>query len=369
MPGITDVSRSSHGVAVRGETFGQCIDAIEALDVDLGPGHGGRRVRRDRAGEAARRRSCRWPCRRCWPRRSTPTSLRVRQQQRRWRPNCAIADVRPDSAEIWASLKSPIVAQQDIAAQLGLPIDAVTVHVTQGGGSFGRHLFHDAALEAARDLPEDGQAGQADVAPHRRLPAGPRAPDVDVAGPRELPGRQRAHATSSGTPACRPTSVTGSARCITSIAAQLPVGGNLPSPRRSSRSRQPSPYNFGVTTQLLNEVRRSSTPAACATSTRRTWCAPRNSSSTSWPKKMGKDPVRFRRKFLKDRAAAGGAEQGGRGRRLGHGRCRRARRRASRLHAEYRGAVATLVEIDCRPETVNRPIPDGVDRPAGHQGA
>ena len=33
------------------------------------------------------------------------------------------------------------------------------------------------------------------------------------------------------------------------------------------------------------------------------------------------------------------------------------------LHAEYRGAVATLVEIDCRPETVNRPITDGVTGP------
>jgi isoquinoline 1-oxidoreductase beta subunit len=33
------------------------------------------------------------------------------------------------------------------------------------------------------------------------------------------------------------------------------------------------------------------------------------------------------------------------------------------LHAEYRGAVAALVEIDCRPETVNRPIKDGVTGP------
>ncbi|MFG2395958.1 molybdopterin cofactor-binding domain-containing protein [Streptomyces lydicus] len=33
------------------------------------------------------------------------------------------------------------------------------------------------------------------------------------------------------------------------------------------------------------------------------------------------------------------------------------------LHAEYRGAVATLVEIDCRPETVNRKIRDAVTGP------
>jgi isoquinoline 1-oxidoreductase subunit beta len=44
MPGITDVAIIPHtrnvagGVAVRGATFGQCIDAIRALSVDWGPG-------------------------------------------------------------------------------------------------------------------------------------------------------------------------------------------------------------------------------------------------------------------------------------------------------------------------------------------
>ncbi|MFJ7493319.1 molybdopterin cofactor-binding domain-containing protein [Streptomyces sp. NPDC097727] len=33
------------------------------------------------------------------------------------------------------------------------------------------------------------------------------------------------------------------------------------------------------------------------------------------------------------------------------------------LHSEYRGAVATLVEIGCRPETVNRKIRDAVTGP------
>ncbi len=57
--------------------------------------------------------------------------------------------MRHDRAEIWAGLKSPIVAQQDIAEALGLPQDRVTVNVVTGGGSFGRKLFFDAALEAA----------------------------------------------------------------------------------------------------------------------------------------------------------------------------------------------------------------------------
>jgi isoquinoline 1-oxidoreductase beta subunit len=33
------------------------------------------------------------------------------------------------------------------------------------------------------------------------------------------------------------------------------------------------------------------------------------------------------------------------------------------LHAEYRGACCTLVELDCRPETVNRKIKDAVTGP------
>src|SRR5205085_11140933 len=63
--------------------------------------------------------------------------------------DCAIADVRSGSAQVWSSLKAPIWAQEQIAQILGLSVSAVTVHVTQGGGSFGRHLFSDAAFEAA----------------------------------------------------------------------------------------------------------------------------------------------------------------------------------------------------------------------------
>jgi isoquinoline 1-oxidoreductase beta subunit len=63
--------------------------------------------------------------------------------------NCAIADVRAYSAEIWAGLKSPIIGQLAIARELGLDEDQVTVPVVDGGGSFGRRLFFDGALEAA----------------------------------------------------------------------------------------------------------------------------------------------------------------------------------------------------------------------------
>lgn len=36
-----------------------------------------------------------------------------------------------------------------MAKPVGLPVSKVKVHVVQSGGSFGRRLFYDAALEAA----------------------------------------------------------------------------------------------------------------------------------------------------------------------------------------------------------------------------
>lgn len=57
--------------------------------------------------------------------------------------------MRAGKATVWAGLKSPVVAGQTIASRLGLQQSDVTVHVVQGGGSFGRRLFFDAALEAA----------------------------------------------------------------------------------------------------------------------------------------------------------------------------------------------------------------------------
>ena len=63
--------------------------------------------------------------------------------------NC-VADVRADRAELWLPSKSPIVAAQSVAAALGLPADRVTLHVVRGGGSFGRRLFFDPAIEAAQ---------------------------------------------------------------------------------------------------------------------------------------------------------------------------------------------------------------------------
>jgi len=64
-------------------------------------------------------------------------------------PPVAVADVKADSAEIWAPVQSPYGARQDIAAALKLPVEKVKVNVTLLGGGFGRKSKCDFAIEAA----------------------------------------------------------------------------------------------------------------------------------------------------------------------------------------------------------------------------
>jgi isoquinoline 1-oxidoreductase beta subunit len=62
--------------------------------------------------------------------------------------NCTI-HVRKRSCEIWSPTQNPQTAQRVVAEYLGLPREAVTVHVTLLGGGFGRRLYPDTELEAA----------------------------------------------------------------------------------------------------------------------------------------------------------------------------------------------------------------------------
>jgi len=62
--------------------------------------------------------------------------------------NC-VADVRGGRCEIWAPTQAPDDVQTEVARLLGIPTDAVIVHVTLIGGGFGRRLGWDYALEAA----------------------------------------------------------------------------------------------------------------------------------------------------------------------------------------------------------------------------
>jgi isoquinoline 1-oxidoreductase beta subunit len=75
-------------------------------------------------------------------------------------------------------------------------------------------------------------------------------------------------------------------------------------------------------------------------------------------KEMGEDPVQFRRRFARDermRAVIDAAARtGGWGRSMPAGTAQ-----GFAVHDEYKGRCACLVEIDCRPETVNRKVERG----------
>ncbi|HEY0449652.1 molybdopterin cofactor-binding domain-containing protein [Actinophytocola sp.] len=360
MPGITDVAVITYGVAVRGDTFGQCVDALRALDVVWGPGTV------DGESDAtvrAKLKAAQLPL-------AVPPlgALSVEGEftfafasNAPLEPDNAIADVRPDRAEIWSTLKVPIDAKQDIARQLGLPQDKVVVHVVTGGGSFGRHLFHNVAAEAAEISQKMGKPVKLSWTRTDDFRQGRTHPmSISRVRATHLLGNvltyEQRHASTQ-------TDFShGLGEMITSTAAELPIGGNLSFAEAIFQLTQSVPYNFGVVTQLLNEV-----PLKFNTGSMRNIYSPnvtcaRELMVDKLAAKLGKDPVAFRREFLKDerlRAVMERAVQVGQwGRTLPKGVAQ-----GLGLHAEYRGAVATLVEIDCRPETVNRTIPDAVTGP------
>jgi isoquinoline 1-oxidoreductase subunit beta len=361
MPGVTDVAAVSTGVAVRGATFGQCIDAVRALRVEWGPGT---EDGKSDATVLAELKRAEIPL--AVPQLGVLAET-VEGDFTFWfasnsalEPNCAIADVRSDRAEIWAGLKSPIVAQEAIAAKLGLPVSAVTVHVTQSGGSFGRKLFHDAASEAAEISHAMGKPVKLmwhrtdEFRQGRTHPMSTSRVRATVALGNVLTYEQR-H-TSVSTDFSH-----GLGEIITAMAAKLPVGG-LGFSETIFELTQQSPYNFGVTTQLLDEV-----DTGFNTGSMRNIYSPNVRCAQELivdrlAKAVGKDPYEFRRDFLKDdraRAVLEKVAQAGEwGRTMESGTAQ-----GIALHTEYHGAVAMIAEIDCRPQTTGRKVPDGFTGP------
>ncbi|MDC0768975.1 molybdopterin cofactor-binding domain-containing protein [Streptomyces sp. HD] len=359
MPGITDVVRVSTGVAVRGRTFGQCIDAVRALKVTWGPG----------TAEGATDDTVRAELRRA----ELPLpglDLLTKSVDARFtfhfasnsalETNCAVADVREDSAEIWASLKSPIVAQEEIALKLGLPVTSVKVHVTEGGGSFGRKLFHDAAAEAAEVSRAMGKPVRLmwhrtdDFRQGRTHPMSTSRVRATYALGQVLTYDQRhtSVATDFGH---------GVGEIITAEAARLPVG-DLTFSETIFTLTQQTPYHFGVVTQLLGE-----TDKGFNTGSMRNIYSPNVRCAQELvvdelAGRMGKDPYRFRRSYLKDERARAVldkvAEVGEWGRSMPAGTAQ-----GIALHPEYHAYVAVLAEIDCRPQTTGREIPDAYTGP------
>ncbi|MFC5752727.1 xanthine dehydrogenase family protein molybdopterin-binding subunit [Actinomadura rugatobispora] len=360
MPGITDVAVIEHGVAVRGRTFGQCVDALRALEVTWRPG--------PVAGESDDTVLAK--LRKAVPSLSGPPLLSrsvdaeftfMFASNSPLEPDVAIADVRAGRAEIWSSLKVPGDAQTEIAKRLGLPVGAVTVHVVEGGGSFGRRLHPDAAVEAAliskkMSKPVKLSWSRTDsVRQGRAHPMCVSRVRATYRGGNVLSYEQRHVSTE--------TSFShGFGDLLTANAAKLPLVGNPTVAQAFFLLSQSSPYSFGATKQTLTEI-----PLKFRTGSMRNVYSPnmvcaRELVVDRLAAEMDKDPVEFRREFLDNarlRAVLDkAASEGGWGRSLPPGVAQ-----GIGLAAEYRAECVVLVELDCRPETVNRPIERGVAGP------
>jgi isoquinoline 1-oxidoreductase beta subunit len=364
LPGVTDVALIPHtsfvpgGVAVRAQTFGQCIDAIQQMDVTWAPGPVSGLSEADVLKELQGSEL---------PLLTPPLGTSIENVFTfNFRPgdpletNCAIADVKPGSAEVWASLKSPIWAQEQLAQILGLSIGAVTVHVVQGGGSFGRHLFSDNAFEAAAISKAIGKPVK--LMWHRT--------DNFRQGRVHPMCTSRVRATYLGNNVLtfdqRHTSVAtdfsmGFGEILSATLATEPLG-NLGYAETVFTLTQNVPYNFGLVTQLINEAYQYDT---FNTGSVRNIYSPDVVTATEvtvdqLANALKMDRYQFRRSFVRDQRLKAVLDKvatvGNWGRKdlpSGWGQ-------GIAIHREYKGAIAVMVEIDCTSATINRPLPDGI---------
>jgi isoquinoline 1-oxidoreductase beta subunit len=369
MPGVLGVVVIPTGVAVVAETFGQALAARDALKVTWNNGSIGTMSDADIRSKL---RSAALPF--------VVPGLLVQNVDAQFdfafashaplETNSAIADVRADRAEIWSSVKSPIAAKQTLARTLGLPEGKVTVHVTQGGGSFGRRLFFDAAIEAAQvsqklgrpiklmwTRVDDTRHGRMRPATHHKLRATLLLGKVAT-----YEHRVAAVETDFGH---------GLGEILTSSAANLPVLGPLTMAQTIFTTTVSVPYDFGVVTELLTEV-----PLKMNTGSWRSVYSANTRGAEEIlvdeiAKKLGKDPVAFRRAGLTDprkRAVLDKVASAGKwGRAMPKGFAQ-----GVGFHAEYKSCTACLVEIDARdpknPRVVKAVIAADVGRPINPRG-
>ena len=252
----------------------------------------------------------------------------------------AVADVGADSAELWVASKSPTGAQSAVADAVGLSADQVTLHVVRAGGSFGRRIYYEPAVEAARvskaigkpvklmwTRNDDMRHGRVRPRSHHQLRAVHAAGEV-------LTYEHRASCVELD---------------LGSGTGQALVDAGYVSPTIGSAFfilSQACPYNFGVVTESLNEVSYDIPTAAW----RSVYSAQARTAEEilvdEIAKGLGTDPVAMRRKFLKTADARAVldkvATEGNWGRSMSSGTAQ-----GLALHAEYRSIAACLVEINC----------------------
>lgn len=362
MPGITDVAKIESGVAVRGRTFGQCIDAVRALEVSWGKGP----VDGESDDKVERElKDANVPL--VVP--GVPLATVVEDEytfafasNSALEPGAAIADVKNGKAEIWSSLKAPIAAQGEIAQHLGIPQTAVTIHVVEGGGSFGRELFHDDAMDAAEASKAMGKPVR--LMWHRtdEFRQG-RAHPMSYAKIRANVLHGNVVSFEQHHSSVRTSFSHGFGEVIAENLTRAPLAG-LTVSEAIFETTQMVPYSFGVSKQLLVETHQSPSEnqyrGGFPTGSMRNVYSPNVVTAhelfaDKLAAKVGKDQYTFRRDYAKDKhlrtVVDKAAELGGWDKPLPKGFGR-----GFGLHREYKQTICAFIELDCRQETVDRDV-------------
>ncbi|MFC8177790.1 molybdopterin cofactor-binding domain-containing protein [Rhodococcus sp. NPDC057297] len=331
LPGVVDVAVIPTGVAIMAETFGQAIDAAAAAQVTWTAG-----TVDDENDESIRARlhGAVEPF-------DTAGDLEARfdfafVSHAPMETNSAVADVRSDSAEVWGSMQTPIIAKQTIARALGLPVPSVTVHVVAGGGSFGRRLFFDAPLEAARISKAMGR-------PVRLMWT--RVDDMRHGRARAASHHRFAVRTDGRTVSSFDHRIASVATDFSHGFGEALTAGSGGSGRSVYARTVVTPYRFGGVQESLREVDLPMNTGSWRSVFSATSRGAAEIVVDRVAARLGIDPVEFRRVHLEDprhRAVLdAAASSSGWGNPLPAGVAR-----GVGFHAEYRSCAAVVVEID-----------------------
>ncbi|WP_105969786.1 xanthine dehydrogenase family protein molybdopterin-binding subunit [Streptomyces geranii] len=340
MPGVRAVVRVAGGVAVVADTFHHAFQARDALRITWAPGPLAAlsdAVIRSRLRAAV-------PPLGAAPGGSTQVTGEFEFAFVSHAPMevlTTVADVRADRAELWFSTQTPMDARDSIASAVGLPASKVKVHVMRGGGSFGRRLNYDFALEAALvskaarrpvklmwSRADDLRHGQMRAATHHRVRA-------SHAGGRVV---SFVHSTASVSESYEGLAAAGGATSLAARPGRVREAGPLPS--------DSGLYNFGRLGGDSGGVELAAIPLGA-------WRSVDSGTTRTVEeimvdeiaRSLGKDPVAFRRTVLRGKAVRAvldkAASAGSWGRTLpaGHGQ-------GVAVHEEYGSCVACLIEID-----------------------
>ena len=347
MPGVVAVTELPTGVAVTAKTFDQALKGSSAVDVTWGPGTV------DGISDAEIKEKLA----KAIPSTTTPALLNQLVVEATFdfafvnhapmEVGSAVADVRSGSAEVWVATKSPTGAQSAVADAVGLGVDKVTLHVVRGGGSFGRRIYHEPAVEAARvskaigkpvklmwTRNDDMRHGRVRPRSHHQL----RAVHAAV----KLLSSEREVLSYEHRMSCVELDLgSGTGQALVDAGYVNPTIGSA-----FFTLSQSCPYNFGLVTESLNEVSYDMPTA----SWRSVYSGQARTAEEIFVDEIAKalriDPVEMRQKFLKAPEAGAVldkvATEGNWGRYMSPGTAQ-----GVAMHGEYRSIAACLVEINC----------------------